>query len=74
MKTYSDLLLKMRVQRQPVAVKRFLLHRPSNDFGRHVRLIGVQWKPANREIDTVNRLRVGLWWAIEFAWWPRWAR
>lgn len=59
---------------RPLMEQRVRLQRPKANWVAGERLFGVHWHPANRERDTVNRLRIGFWWAMEIAWWPRWAR
>ena len=52
--------------------KRFSIHRIGKLL-RNMRLFGIHWTPADADgrWDTVNRLRVGLWFTtIEILWWP----
>ena len=53
-------------------MKRFSIHRIGKLL-RNMRLLGVHWTPADADgrWETVNRLRVGLWFTtIEITWWP----
>ena len=70
-----DMLVLKKTGKKLVDVDRSDIHRwrvhrihPITGAGR---LLGVQWLRADGRRDTVHRLRFGLWWSFEVAWWSR---